>query len=50
VTAGLSDKEIGESLYISHRTASKHVANILAKLGVSSRSEAAVRAVRDGLT
>lgn len=49
VAAGLSDKEIGESLFISHRTASKHVANILAKMGVSTRSEAAVRAVRDGL-
>jgi DNA-binding CsgD family transcriptional regulator len=41
IGAGLSDKEIGETLAISPRTASKHVANILGKLGVSSRAAAA---------
>ena len=49
VIAGKSDRAIAESLYISSRTASKHVASILAKLGATSRAEAAVRAVRDGL-
>lgn len=41
---GLSDREIGEALSISPRTASKHVANILAKLEVSTRAEAVARA------
>ena len=45
---GRTDREIAENLFISPRTASKHVAAILAKLEVTSRGEAAVRAVRDG--
>jgi predicted ATPase/DNA-binding CsgD family transcriptional regulator len=49
LVAGQSDREIGETLFISPRTASKHVANILAKLDVSSRAEAAVYALRNGL-
>jgi DNA-binding CsgD family transcriptional regulator len=49
LVAGRSDRQIGQELYISHRTVSNHVAAILSKLGVSSRSEAAVRAVREGL-
>jgi non-specific serine/threonine protein kinase len=50
IAAGRSDRAIADALFISRRTASKHVAAILAKLGVASRAEAAVRAVRDGLT
>lgn len=46
LVAGCTDREIGEMLFISHRTVNKHVGNILAKLGVASRSEAAVAAVR----
>lgn len=46
IGAGLSDKEIGEALAISPRTASKHVANILSKLGVSTRAAAADLAKR----
>jgi DNA-binding CsgD family transcriptional regulator/class 3 adenylate cyclase len=49
LVAGRSDREIAERLFISSRTASKHVGNILAKLDVGSRGEAAVRAVRDDL-
>jgi predicted ATPase/DNA-binding CsgD family transcriptional regulator len=46
---GLSDKEIGEALFISHRTAMSHVARILAKLGVPTRALAAREAVRHGV-
>ena len=49
VADGRSDQAIGEALFISSRTASKHVGAILAKLGVTTRAEAAARAVRDGL-
>jgi predicted ATPase/DNA-binding CsgD family transcriptional regulator len=49
LVTGYSDKEIAAALSISPRTASKHVGNILAKLGVSSRGEASVHAVREGL-
>jgi predicted ATPase/DNA-binding CsgD family transcriptional regulator len=49
LVAGHSDKDIAELLSISPRTASKHVGNILAKLGVSTRAEAAVYALRTGL-
>jgi len=47
--AGRSDKEIGLELGISSLTASKHVSNILAKMSVASRTEASVRAVKEGL-
>jgi pimeloyl-ACP methyl ester carboxylesterase/DNA-binding CsgD family transcriptional regulator len=49
LVVGSSDREIAERLFISSRTASKHVGNILAKLDVGSRGEAAVRAVQDDL-
>jgi PAS domain S-box-containing protein len=49
VAAGMADKEIAFRLGISHRTASKHVENILSKLGAMSRTEAGVRAVQEGL-
>jgi predicted ATPase/DNA-binding CsgD family transcriptional regulator len=46
---GRTDREIAESLFISPRTASKHVGGILIKLDVTSRGEAAVHAVRNAL-
>ena len=49
IVAGRSDRQIAEDLFISHRTVSSHVAAILNKLDASSRSEVAVRAVREGL-
>ncbi len=41
VAAGLSNGAIGEQLFVSRKTASVHVSNILRKLGVGNRIEAA---------
>jgi len=49
VAAGRSNGQIAEALFISRKTASVHVSNILAKLGVHSRTEAAAAAHRLGL-
>jgi len=49
VAAGRSDRQIAEALYITEKTASVHVSNILRKLGVASRGEAAAEAYRRGL-
>ena len=49
IADGKMDKEIAITLGISALTASKHVANILTKMHASSRTEAGVRAVREGL-
>ncbi|MGH2558527.1 MAG: LuxR C-terminal-related transcriptional regulator [Thermomicrobiales bacterium] len=46
---GRSDREIAEALFLSPRTVSTHVSNILGKLDVSTRSAAATYAVRAGL-
>ena len=46
VAAGLGNREIGAELFISAKTASVHVSNILGKLGVASRGEAAATAHR----
>jgi DNA-binding NarL/FixJ family response regulator len=49
VVAGQTNREIGATLGISEKTVEKHLAAVFAKLGVSSRVEAAVRAVQEGL-
>ncbi|WP_281251993.1 helix-turn-helix transcriptional regulator [Krasilnikoviella flava] len=49
VAQGLSNRQIGERLYISTKTVSVHVSNLLAKLGVSGRAEAVAVAHRRGL-
>jgi DNA-binding NarL/FixJ family response regulator len=49
VALGLSNKEIGRSLEISVETVKEHVQNILRKIAVSDRTQAAVWAVRRGL-
>jgi DNA-binding CsgD family transcriptional regulator/tetratricopeptide (TPR) repeat protein len=49
VAEGLSNGEVAKRLFISTKTASVHVSNILAKLGMSSRVEIAAWAVGTGL-
>jgi DNA-binding NarL/FixJ family response regulator len=49
VALGLSNKEIGRSLTISIETVKEHVQNILRKISVTDRTQAAVWAVRKGL-
>jgi NarL family two-component system response regulator LiaR len=46
---GKANKEIGAALYIGEKTVKTHVSNILAKLGVQSRTQAALYAVQLGL-
>jgi LuxR family maltose regulon positive regulatory protein len=48
VAQGMSDKEAAHSLGLSEHTVHRHVANILAKLGASSRAAAAAEATREG--
>ena len=49
VGAGKTNKEIAAELQISERTARTHVSNILSKLDLTSRTQAALWAVREGL-
>jgi two-component system NarL family response regulator len=49
VARGLENNEIAEALFISPQTAKNHVSRILRKLGVQSRVQAAVYAVRRGI-
>jgi DNA-binding NarL/FixJ family response regulator len=49
VGAGKANKEIAAQLVITERTARTHVSNILRKLGLASRTQAALWAVREGL-
>ena len=49
IVEGKTDPEIAETLFISRATVSKHVGAVLTKLGVPTRSAAAVAAVRRGL-
>jgi NarL family two-component system response regulator LiaR len=48
VTKGYSNKEIADQLYLSIRTVQGHLGNIFNKLMVSSRTEAVVRALKEG--
>ena len=48
VTKGLSNKDIADELSLSIRTVQGHLANIFNKLRVSSRTEAVVRALKEG--
>ncbi len=46
---GQSNKEIARGLSISDKTAKTHVSNILSKLGLASRTQAAVFALKEKL-
>ena len=50
VADGRTNRQIAQALFISDKTASVHVSNILAKLGVANRAEAAATVHRLGLT
>ncbi|HMG32189.1 MAG TPA: LuxR C-terminal-related transcriptional regulator [Jiangellaceae bacterium] len=50
VADGLSNRQIGEALYISDRTVARHLTNIFHKIGVTSRTQAARYAIDRGVT
>jgi DNA-binding CsgD family transcriptional regulator len=50
VAKGLTNKEIGEQLFISVKTVNTHVSNIFAKAGLANRAAATAYAIRHGLT
>lgn len=49
IVAGKSNKEIGSSLFISEATVKTHINNLLGKLGVTDRTQAATTAIQRGL-
>jgi two-component system NarL family response regulator len=49
IARGMTSKEIGDRLYISENTVKNHVRNILDKLGLHSRGEAVMYALREEL-
>jgi DNA-binding CsgD family transcriptional regulator len=49
VAGGLTNRQVGERLYISEKTASVHLSRVMAKLGASSRTEAVSLAYERGL-
>jgi NarL family two-component system response regulator LiaR len=49
VAQGLSNEEIGERLFIAKRTVRTHVSNILGKLHLANRTQAALYALREGI-
>ena len=49
VAHGLTNKQIGQRLHISAETVKEHIQNVLRKIGVSDRTQAAVWAARHGL-
>ena len=46
---GLTNRQIGEALFVTERTAATHVQHLFAKLGVNSRTEAVAVAVEHRL-
>jgi len=50
IARGLSNQEIAETLVVHDRTIAKYVSNILDKLHLANRTQAALYAIREGLT
>lgn len=50
LTKGKSNREIASSLFVTEKTVKTHISNIFAKLGVQDRTQAALYAVKHGLT
>ena len=50
LAAGLSNPEIGDRLYITRKTVETHVGNLLAKLGLRNRAEAAAFVTRQKIS
>lgn len=50
IAAGRSNREIARSLAVAEKTVKTHVSNVLMKLGVQDRTQAALYAVRHGLS
>ncbi|MBZ5479925.1 response regulator transcription factor [Bacillus sp. T_4] len=50
IVKGKSNKEIGVALHITEKTVKTHVSNILSKLGVQDRTQAALYAVQHGIS
>ena len=46
---GLSNKEIGEKLFITEKTVKNHLTNIFQKLGVSDRTQALLFAIKHNM-
>ena len=49
LAAGLTNRQIAERLVVGNRTVEMHVSNVLAKLGITSRAQAAIWAYEHGL-
>jgi DNA-binding NarL/FixJ family response regulator len=49
VAEGLTSKQMGQQLFLSHRTVDHHLTSIFNKLGVETRAQAVAVAARDGL-
>jgi two-component system, NarL family, response regulator LiaR len=50
ISSGLSNQEIGQKLFVQESTVAKYVSNILDKLHLANRTQAALYAIRKGLT
>ena len=48
IAQGLSNQQIGEALFIGIKTVKTHVSNVLAKLQVEDRTQAAILAIKNG--
>jgi DNA-binding NarL/FixJ family response regulator len=49
IAEGMTNRQIAESMYLSEKTVKNYVSNVLSKLGMSRRTEAAVYAVKHGI-